>query len=221
MGRIEGGTGGRSQTGAETKETKMPDGFTAGTSEGGLVEEVSSASLSMASRTRKEQRGAENWTSRVADRKGETMMNGSTPWPVPRASNVPQSSTRSRKGDGREEWQTGSRAEQTRADYVRSTFLSTRATIAGPSGGSTGHLQAHGQEKSVRTVRPVRPTSPGPPRKAKNPGGTWPFSACVSSSCRLAQTRLFFLLTFSTPCLIWDLCFFLAFRLCLFLCPVV
>lgn len=34
----------------------MPDGFTAGTSEGGLVEEVSSASLSMASRTHKEQK---------------------------------------------------------------------------------------------------------------------------------------------------------------------
>lgn len=50
-------------------------------------------------------------------------------------------------------------------------FCRRERPLQGPSGGSTGHLQAHGQEKSVRTVRPVRPTSPGPqgPRRSQEP----------------------------------------------------
>jgi hypothetical protein len=62
-------------------------------------------------------------------------------------------------------------AEQTRADYVRSTFLSTRATIAGPSRGSTGHLQAHGQEsRYVPFVLPSHPPRAKNPRTLPEPG---------------------------------------------------
>lgn len=64
----------------------------------------------------------------------------------------------------------GSRAEQTRADYVRSTFLSTRATIAGPLGGQhrTSSGPWSGEVGTYRSSRPSHlPRPPGPPKKPR------------------------------------------------------
>lgn len=196
----------------------MADGFTAGTSEGGWTRRRGAVGVVVdgvenPQGTKEEQRELD--VSR--GRQEETMMNGSTPWLalVPRA--FPRTySTRNRKGDGREEWQSR-RADPRRLCTIHFS-VDASDHCRPPRGAAQGIFRPMVRRSRyvpfVPSVSP--PQAPQGPQEAKNPGGT---CDCVSSSCRPAQTRLFFLLTFSTPCLVWDLCFFLAFHHSL--CPVV
>lgn len=148
----------------------MLDGFTAGTSEGGLN---SWRCRRRRCRWRREparnKRGAER-TGRLAWQTGRNNDEWIDTLACTCAPSFQCSPERTRRGTEKETAvKNSSRAEQTRADYVRSTFLSTRATIAGPLGGQ--HRASPGPwSGEVGTYRSSRPSHlPRPPSPPKKP----------------------------------------------------